>query len=175
METNTNPLQEIFDELFSLLESLETQSMAVVQFLKDQKIGNDKKLAPYLEQAGNASSVKWRAARVRMEYLLAPIEKKQEEAQNEKKQQENKEQQAKEQERQGLKKQEPETKQAKEQGPNIREKEARKSPSEKSSTETADRDHPSTTGEPAKPSKDTDSGRSNPNAKEKNKPESKRE
>jgi len=75
METNTNPLKEIFDELFGLLESLETQSMAVTQFLKDQKIGNDKKLAPYLEQAGNASSVKWRAARARMEYLLAPIQK----------------------------------------------------------------------------------------------------
>ena len=76
METEpSNPLKEIFDELFGLLESLEAQSMAVTQFLKDQKIGNDKKLAPYLEQAGNASSVKWRAARARMEYLLAPMQK----------------------------------------------------------------------------------------------------
>ena len=71
----SNPLKEIFDELFGLLESLETQSMAVTQFLKNQKIGNSKKLAPYLEQAGNASSVKWRAARVRMEYLLALMQK----------------------------------------------------------------------------------------------------
>ena len=56
METKTNPLKEIFDELFGLLESLEAQSMAVMQFLKDQNAGNDKKLTPYLEQAGNASS-----------------------------------------------------------------------------------------------------------------------
>jgi hypothetical protein len=70
-----NPLKELFDELFTLLENLETQNSAVLQFLKDQKVGTDKKLAPYLERAGNASSVKWRAARVRMEYLLSPIEK----------------------------------------------------------------------------------------------------
>ena len=55
----SNPLKEIFDELFGLLEPLETQSMALTQFLRDEKIGNDKKLAPYLEQVGNASSVKW--------------------------------------------------------------------------------------------------------------------
>jgi len=76
METEpSNPLKEIFDELFGLLESLEAQSMAVTQFLKEQKVGNDKKLAPYLEQAGNASSVKWRAARARMQYLLSPAPK----------------------------------------------------------------------------------------------------
>src|SRR5450432_203598 len=80
METEpSNPLKEIFEELFGLLESLEAQSMAVTQFLKDQKIGNDKKLAPSLEQAGNASSVKWRAARARMEYLRAPKQKEAEE------------------------------------------------------------------------------------------------
>lgn len=76
METEpSNPLKEIFDELFGLLESLEAQSQAMTQFLKDQRVGNDEKLAPYLKQAGNASSVKWRAARARMEYLLAPMQK----------------------------------------------------------------------------------------------------
>jgi hypothetical protein len=79
METNDNPVKEVLEELFTLLESLETQSTAVLQFLKDQGITPDKKLAPYLERAGNASSVKWRAARVRMEYLLAPIQKEPEE------------------------------------------------------------------------------------------------
>jgi hypothetical protein len=74
MEEKPNPLKELFDELFTLLENLETQNLAVLQFLKDQKVGTDKKLGPYLERAGNASSVKWRAARVRMEYLLSPIE-----------------------------------------------------------------------------------------------------
>ena len=91
MEEKPNPLKELFDELFTLLENLETQNLAVLQFLKDQKVGTDKKLAPYLERAGNASSVKWRAARVRMEYLLSPIEKKEKEQEEEKAQESEKE------------------------------------------------------------------------------------
>jgi len=75
METNPEPIKEILDELFSLLESLETQSLALTQFLKDQGIATEEKLAPYLDRAGNASSVKWRAARARMQYLLSPVTK----------------------------------------------------------------------------------------------------
>ena len=76
METTPEPIKEILDELFSLLESLETQSLALTQFLKDQGIATDAKLVPYLDRAGNASSVKWRAARARMQYLLSPVAKK---------------------------------------------------------------------------------------------------
>jgi hypothetical protein len=76
METNPGPIKEILDELFSLLETLETQSLALTQFLKDQGMATDEKLAPYLDRAGNASSVKWRAARARMRYLLSPVAKK---------------------------------------------------------------------------------------------------
>ena len=75
METNPNPIKEILGELFSLLETFETQSLALTQFLKDQGIATDEKLAPYLDRAGNASSVKWRAARARMQYLLSPVPK----------------------------------------------------------------------------------------------------
>jgi hypothetical protein len=75
METNPEPIREILEELFSLLESLETRSQALTQFLKDQGIATDEKLAPYLDRAGNASSVKWRAARARMQYLLSPVAK----------------------------------------------------------------------------------------------------
>jgi hypothetical protein len=60
------------NELFSHLEKLETQNEAILQFLKEKKRVTDKQLAPYLEQAGNASSVKWRAARVRINHLLEP-------------------------------------------------------------------------------------------------------
>lgn len=76
MEIDANPIREVLDDLFTLLEALETQNIAVLQFLKDQGIAPDDKLAPYLDRAGNASSVKWRAARARMNHLLAPAPKK---------------------------------------------------------------------------------------------------
>ena len=91
MEPNPEPIKEILDELFSLLESLEAQSLALTQFLKDQGIATDKKLAPYLDRAGNASSVKWRAARARMQYLLSPVPKQASDPQKDQRKDDNKE------------------------------------------------------------------------------------
>ncbi len=64
-------VQEILHELFSSLETLDTQSAAIVQFLKDKGMASEEDLAPYFEQAGNASSVRWRAVRVRIDYLIS--------------------------------------------------------------------------------------------------------
>jgi hypothetical protein len=75
MATQLEPIKEVLGELFGLLEAQETNSAAILQFLKDAGLATDEKLAPYLEQAGNASSVKWRAARMRMEFLLSPVQK----------------------------------------------------------------------------------------------------
>src|ERR1700680_3457684 len=86
METNPEPIKEILDELFSLLETLETQSLALTQFLKDQGIATEEKLAPYLDRAGNTSSVKWRAARARMQYLLSPVKQETKDKENDKNQ-----------------------------------------------------------------------------------------
>lgn len=72
----TEPLKEILGELFSLLETLEANNIAILQFLREQGIAPDQKLSPYLEQAGRASNVKWLAARRRMEHLLTPIVQK---------------------------------------------------------------------------------------------------
>jgi len=69
---NNEAIKEVLNELFSHLERLETQNEAILQFLKEKKRVTEKQLAPYLEQAGNASSVKWRAARVRINHLLEP-------------------------------------------------------------------------------------------------------
>jgi hypothetical protein len=65
--------QLILDELFSSLEVLETQTAAVLQFLKEKASASDEQLAPFLEQAGKASSTKRRAARVRIDYLISGI------------------------------------------------------------------------------------------------------
>jgi hypothetical protein len=70
MELHT--AEEILEELLPPLEALETQSGAVLQFLKEKGIATDEQLAPFLEQARNASNVRWRAARLRINHLLAP-------------------------------------------------------------------------------------------------------
>jgi outer membrane biosynthesis protein TonB len=74
-EMDNAPVREVFEELFMLLEALESQNAAVLQLLKDEGTITDEKLAPYLEQAGRASDVRWRAARARMEYLFNPMKK----------------------------------------------------------------------------------------------------
>jgi hypothetical protein len=79
-ENNNNIVREILHDVFSSLEALETQNRAILQFLKDKGIATDEELASHLEQAGNASNVRWRGVRVRADYLFASATKAAEQA-----------------------------------------------------------------------------------------------
>ncbi|HZZ16958.1 MAG TPA: hypothetical protein VFE08_13465 [Candidatus Sulfotelmatobacter sp.] len=63
-------IQDILAEVFSALEPLDAQSAAILQFLRAKGLATDDELAPFLEQARNASNVRWLAARVRIGSLL---------------------------------------------------------------------------------------------------------
>jgi len=80
MDENNNFVQEILLDVFSSLEALETQNTAILQFLKDKGLATGEELASHLEQAGNASSVRWRGVRVRADYLFASAIKAAEQA-----------------------------------------------------------------------------------------------
>jgi hypothetical protein len=67
-----NVTDYLLQELLPAFEDLDAQSAAILSFLKDRGIATDEALKPYLEQAGMASSVKWRAVRARLAHLLAP-------------------------------------------------------------------------------------------------------
>jgi hypothetical protein len=71
-------VQDIFAELFSALEPLETQSAALLQWVKAKGIASDEELAPFLVQAANASNVRWRAMRVRTAALISSAMKPEE-------------------------------------------------------------------------------------------------
>ncbi|MGD0735917.1 MAG: hypothetical protein ABR976_12255 [Terracidiphilus sp.] len=75
---NVDVAQELLNELGSSLENLETQHNALLQLLKDKRVVTEAKLAPYLAQAGKTSSVRWRAAHIRLERLFT-TEKEREE------------------------------------------------------------------------------------------------
>jgi hypothetical protein len=70
-EMDEEIVKQIVDELLSSLEPIETQSVAILQFLKAKGIASDEELAPFLDQAGNASNVRWRAVRVRTAALIS--------------------------------------------------------------------------------------------------------
>lgn len=66
-------VKELLDELIPHLEIMESQSAAVLRFLQEKGIATEKDLAPFLEEAGKASNVRWRASRLRIERLLSSL------------------------------------------------------------------------------------------------------
>lgn len=72
-------VKQILEQIFSSVEDVETQSAAILQFLKDKGMANDEELAPYFERAKTSSGVRWVAIRARVDYLLSSAINKEEE------------------------------------------------------------------------------------------------
>lgn len=80
---NVDLAQELLNELGSSLEKLETQFSALSQFLKDNGTLTDDQFAPYLAAADKASSVRWRAAHIRLESLFRSEREREEKSREE--------------------------------------------------------------------------------------------
>ena len=68
---DVNLAEQVLDELCPALEALDAQNSAVLQFLKEKAGATDEELAPYLEQAGKTSNVRWRAVRLRIKGIVS--------------------------------------------------------------------------------------------------------
>lgn len=64
-------VQQLFAELIGSIEPLETQHAALLQLLKSKGVVSDEELAPFLEQAGNTSDIRWRAVQLRSAALIS--------------------------------------------------------------------------------------------------------
>ena len=82
---DSKTVDEIIEELSSTLQRIDTQSAAVLAIIKAKGLATDEELASYLQRAAAASNVRWRAIRVRVEYLLAGREKNEVNAEGEEK------------------------------------------------------------------------------------------
>jgi hypothetical protein len=76
-------IDEILEELSSALQRVEAQSTAILELIKEKGMVKEDELAPYLQRANEASSVRWRATRVRIGHLLSGLEKREQQAKDE--------------------------------------------------------------------------------------------
>lgn len=75
-------VEKLMEEFFPSLQALEAQSAALLQLLKEKGTVTDEELAPYLKQAASASSVRWRAERVRIKGMISSAMRSEQDASN---------------------------------------------------------------------------------------------
>ena len=71
---DADAVKKALNELYPHLEWQETQIMALLEFMRAKGIITDQEFAPFVEEAGKRSSVKWLAARLRIEHALSESE-----------------------------------------------------------------------------------------------------
>jgi hypothetical protein len=64
------PAEQVFEECFPYLETLDAQIGGVIRLLKDKGISTNEELAKYT-QRGDAANVREHGMRARVEYLLS--------------------------------------------------------------------------------------------------------
>ncbi len=65
------PAEQVFEEMLPYLETLDSQISGIVQLLKDKGITTNAEFAKYTQRGDDASNVRERGMRVRMEYLFS--------------------------------------------------------------------------------------------------------
>jgi len=75
---DADALKKAFNELYPHLEWQQTQITALLEFLTAKGIITDQEFDPFVEEAGKRSSVKWLAARLRVEHALSESKEEEE-------------------------------------------------------------------------------------------------
>jgi hypothetical protein len=70
------PAEQVFEEMLPYLESLEAQIGGIIQLLKDKGITTNAEFAQYAQRGDDASNVRERSMRARMEYLFSSAAKR---------------------------------------------------------------------------------------------------
>jgi hypothetical protein len=65
------PAEQVFEECFPYLETLDAQIGGVTRLLKDKGISTNEELAKYTQRGDEAANVREHGMRARVEYLLS--------------------------------------------------------------------------------------------------------
>ena len=70
------PAEQVFEEMLPYLETLDAQIGGIIQLLKDKGLTTNAEFAQYARRGDDASNVRERGMRVRMEYLFSSAAKR---------------------------------------------------------------------------------------------------